>query len=189
MSALKSREIRLASRPNGTPTPDNFELAEVEVPALQDGQVLIKTHWMSVDPYMRGRMMDAQSYVPPFQIGEVLQGGAIGRVVASKADGFSEGDLVSGEGHLVCGRCRNCLAGRRHLCAHTLSHQLCDVVQTLLPVAVLCQRVAQPGQQLSAIKPCMCHGEMRLMLPRVRTHHAVHGQPVPYISGPQAQKF
>ena len=79
-----SKEIHLASRPNGMPTKENFELAEVEVPALADGQVLIRNHWMSVDPYMRGRMMDVQSYVPPFQIGEVLSGGAIGEVVESK---------------------------------------------------------------------------------------------------------
>ncbi len=79
-----SKEIRLASRPTGMPAAENFELAEVDLPALEDGQVLIKNHWMSVDPYMRGRMMDIQSYVPPFQVGEVLSGGAIGEVVESK---------------------------------------------------------------------------------------------------------
>ncbi len=80
----KSKEIRLASRPAGTPVASNFELAEVDVPALGDGQILIRNHWMSVDPYMRGRMMDTKSYVPPFQIGEALSGGAIGEVVESK---------------------------------------------------------------------------------------------------------
>ncbi len=84
MSGIKSKEIHLASRPTGMPTKDNFKLAEVELPALKDGQILIKNHWMSVDPYMRGRMMDMESYVPPFQIGEPLSGGAIGEVIDSK---------------------------------------------------------------------------------------------------------
>jgi NADPH-dependent curcumin reductase CurA len=93
-TATKGREIRLASRPSGWPTPDNFELAEVDVPEPADGQVLVRNVVMSVDPYMRGRMDDVKSYVPPFQIGHALDGGAVGEVVASRAPGFSEGDLV-----------------------------------------------------------------------------------------------
>lgn len=90
-----SREIRLKSRPEGTPTAANFELASVDVAAPGAGEVLVRNLWMSVDPYMRGRMYDRASYVPPFQIGEVLQGGALGEVVASNADGLVKGDLVS----------------------------------------------------------------------------------------------
>ena len=91
----KSREIRLKSRPAGTPDASNFELATVDVGSPGAGEVLVRNSFMSVDPYMRGRMYDRASYVPPFQVGAVLQGGAIGEVVASGADGFAPGDLVS----------------------------------------------------------------------------------------------
>ncbi|KPF78228.1 NADP-dependent oxidoreductase [alpha proteobacterium AAP81b] len=92
---MQSREIRLASRPAGTPAPENFEVAEVSLPAPGAGEVLVRNTWMSVDPYMRGRMYDRESYVPPFAIGAALQGGAIGEVVESNAEGFAKGDLVS----------------------------------------------------------------------------------------------
>ena len=75
-------EVRLASRPDGWPTEDNFEIAEVEVPTPGEGQVLVRNVVMSVDPYMRGRMNDVKSYVPPFQVGAPLEGGAVGEVVA-----------------------------------------------------------------------------------------------------------
>ena len=91
----QSREIRLKSRPVGTPAAANFEIASVDVGAPGAGQVLVRNNWMSVDPYMRGRMYDRASYVPPFQIGEPLQGGALGEVVESNAEGFAKGDLVS----------------------------------------------------------------------------------------------
>ena len=91
---MRSREVRLKSRPEGTPTLDDFELAEAEVPPPGPGEVQVRNRWMSVDPYMRGRMTDRPSYVPPFQIGEPLQGGAVGEVVASDDDGFAPGDLV-----------------------------------------------------------------------------------------------
>ena len=91
----QSREIRLKSRPVGTPAAANFELAVVDVGAPGAGEVLVRNTFMSVDPYMRGRMYDRASYVPPFQIGEALQGGAIGEVVESHAEGFAKGDLVS----------------------------------------------------------------------------------------------
>ena len=91
----RSREIRLVSRPVGTPTADNFGTAEVDVRAPGAGEVLVRNTFMSVDPYMRGRMYDRASYVPPFQIGEALQGGALGEVVESNAEGFARGDLVS----------------------------------------------------------------------------------------------
>ncbi|HLI65718.1 MAG TPA: NADP-dependent oxidoreductase [Caulobacteraceae bacterium] len=90
-----SREIRLKSRPAGVPTHDNFELATVELPDPGPGEVRVKNLWMTVDPYMRGRMNDAKSYVPPFQLGEALQGGAIGEVAASNAPELKVGDLVN----------------------------------------------------------------------------------------------
>lgn len=88
------REIRLKSRPVGTPKPENFEVATATAADPGPGEVLVRNLWMSVDPYMRGRMYDRESYVPPFQIGEALQGGAIGQVVASNDPGFKAGDLV-----------------------------------------------------------------------------------------------
>ncbi|WP_086666273.1 NADP-dependent oxidoreductase [Lentzea kentuckyensis] len=79
-------EVRLASRPTGWPTDDNFEIAEVEVPTPGEGQILVRNVVMSVDPYMRGRMNDVKSYVPPFQVGAPLEGGAVGEVVAVGAN-------------------------------------------------------------------------------------------------------
>ena len=88
------REVRLASRPVGWPTPANFELAESEVPALGEGQVRVRNVVMSVDPYMRGRMSAAKSYAAPFAVGEAMSGGAVGVVEESRADGVAPGDHV-----------------------------------------------------------------------------------------------
>jgi hypothetical protein len=88
------RAWHLMSRPQGLPTPDDFALKEFELPPLGDGQLRVRNRWLSVDPYMRGRMNDVKSYVPPFQLGAPMDGGAVGEVVESKADGFAPGDLV-----------------------------------------------------------------------------------------------
>ncbi|MCC3279179.1 NADP-dependent oxidoreductase [Arthrobacter sp. zg-Y40] len=88
------REIQLASRPEGWPADENFRLAEVPVPELQDGQVLVRNLHMSVDPYMRGRMNDVKSYVPPFKLDAALEGGAVGEVVESRSDDRKPGDIV-----------------------------------------------------------------------------------------------
>jgi NADPH-dependent curcumin reductase CurA len=88
------RAWHLMNRPQGTPTAENFALKDVELPPLADGQIRVRNHWLSVDPYMRGRMNDVKSYVPAFQLGEPMEGGAIGEVVDSKAEGFAPGDLV-----------------------------------------------------------------------------------------------
>ena len=84
----------LKSRPQGMPTADNFELKDFELPPLSDDTIRVRNRWLSVDPYMRGRMNDVKSYVPPFQLDQPMEGGAVGEVVESKADGFSKGDLV-----------------------------------------------------------------------------------------------
>jgi NADPH-dependent curcumin reductase CurA len=89
-----TRQIHLASRPHGEPTEDNFELVEVDLPEPQPGQVLIRNEYLSVDPYMRGRMRDVKSYVPPYQVGEPLDGGAVGQVIASNDGPFEEGAWV-----------------------------------------------------------------------------------------------
>jgi NADPH-dependent curcumin reductase CurA len=92
--SVHSTEIRLAARPHGWPTADTFAVARTEVPEPAPGQLLVRNLLMSVDPYMRGRMDDRKSYVPPFQVGEALQGGAVGEVVESSVDGFKPGDTV-----------------------------------------------------------------------------------------------
>lgn len=89
-----TRHIALASRPNGAPTGDNFRLESVDLPELADGQVLVRNVVMSVDPYMRGRMNDAKSYVPPFQVDKPLEGGAVGEVIASRSEDITVGQHV-----------------------------------------------------------------------------------------------
>ena len=91
---IQSREVRLASRPQGEPTLENFTFATVEVPDPKPGEVLVRNVCMSVDPYMRGRMNDAKSYVPPFEIGKAMEGGAVGRVVASMEEKVPVGSYV-----------------------------------------------------------------------------------------------
>jgi hypothetical protein len=89
-----ARAWHLMSRPQGLPTDENFALKDVDLPELADGLVRVRNRWLSVDPYMRGRMNDVKSYVPPFQLGQPMEGGAIGEVVESKAEGLAPGDLV-----------------------------------------------------------------------------------------------
>ena len=91
---IASREIRLASRPEGEPTSENFSFATVEVPDPKPGEVLVRNLFMSVDPYMRGRMNATRSYVPPFEIGKPLEGGAVGKVVVSQDEKLPAGSLV-----------------------------------------------------------------------------------------------
>ena len=94
MTPIISREIRLASRPAGRPGSENFSLVEVPVGPPDEGHVLVRNLFMSVDPYMRGRMNDAASYVAPFGLGKPLDGGAVGEVVESRAPAFKPGDAV-----------------------------------------------------------------------------------------------
>ena len=94
MPTITSQDWTLAKRPVGEPQADDFAMVSNDAPEPGAGEIQVRNSWMSVDPYMRGRMYDRESYVPPFQIGEVLQGGAVGRVVASNHPDYSEGDLV-----------------------------------------------------------------------------------------------
>jgi NADPH-dependent curcumin reductase CurA len=91
---VRSREYHLASRPVGWPGEDNFDLVTVDLPDPGDGEVLVRNDYLSVDPYMRGRMNDVKSYAPPYQIGEPMEGGGVGVVVASRAPELAEGDHV-----------------------------------------------------------------------------------------------
>lgn len=94
MTSISSQGWALVSRPTGAPTSENFALQTNEVPAPGDREIQVRNLWMSVDPYMRGRMNDRKSYVPPFEIGKLLQGGAVGVITASGHPDYQEGDLV-----------------------------------------------------------------------------------------------
>ena len=96
MAEIVSREIRLKNRPVGMPREDDFELTEVVIPEPDEGEVLVRNIYLSVDPYMRGRMIVRESYIPPFQLGQPLEGGCIGQVMQSKGGKFQVGDYVSG---------------------------------------------------------------------------------------------
>ena len=93
---MQNKEIRFASRPAGMPTLDNFKTVDTDVPQLNEGEVLQRTLYISVDPYLRGRMRPGRSYVPPFEIGEVITSGAVGEVVESRSPQFQTGDIVTG---------------------------------------------------------------------------------------------
>lgn len=98
-SAQQNRRIHLASRPHGAPTPDNFRLENAPVPSPEDGQLLLRTVYLSLDPYMRGRMSEGPSYAPPMEVGDVMVGGTVCRVVESRHPDFKPGDWVlSGNG-------------------------------------------------------------------------------------------
>ncbi|SDO37072.1 hypothetical protein SAMN04515671_0726 [Nakamurella panacisegetis] len=94
MTSTTSREWHLAHRPHGEPVPGDFRMETVQVPAPVTGEVLVRNTFLSVDPYMRGRMNDVPSYVSPFQLDQPLTGGALGEVIASEYDGLAVGDLV-----------------------------------------------------------------------------------------------
>jgi len=98
MSRNRNRRVTLASRPTGLPGPDVFKLDETDVPTPGDGEMVARTIYLSLDPYMRGRMNDVPSYTPPVEIGGVMTGGTVGEVVTSNLDGFETGDIVVGTG-------------------------------------------------------------------------------------------
>ena len=93
-----NRQILLDNRPQGEATLANFKLVENQTPALQDGQVLVRHHYLSLDPYMRGRMNDSKSYAACQPLGEVFQGGTVGEVIESRHPKFAVGDKVVGFG-------------------------------------------------------------------------------------------
>ncbi len=95
-STKRQREFHLRSYPSGMPTAENFELVEFDMPAIREGEFLVQNEWLSVDPYMRGRMRKGQSYVAAFELGKPMEGGCVGKVVESKHPRFSTGDVVLG---------------------------------------------------------------------------------------------
>src|SRR4030095_10044381 len=92
----QNKQIHLDNRPQGEATASNFKLVTGDTPPLQDGQVLVRHHFLSLDPYMRGRMNDAKSYAVPQPLGQVMQGGTAGEVVESRSPQYQPGDKVVG---------------------------------------------------------------------------------------------
>lgn len=129
---MNIQEIHLASRPEGTPTTENFSLVNAELPSLKEGEVLVKNLWMSVDPYMRGRMIDRKSYVAPFEIGKALDGGAIGEVIESQNPHFPVGTKVS-----------NMLGWRSHFMSD--GNGLTPIPPTSLPLQSFLGIMGMPG--------------------------------------------
>lgn len=129
---MNIQEIHLASRPEGTPTTENFSLVNTELPSLEEGEVLVKNLWMSVDPYMRGRMIDRKSYVAPFEIGKALDGGAIGEVIESQNPHFPVGTKVS-----------NMLGWRSHFISD--GNGLTPIPSTPLPLQSFLGIMGMPG--------------------------------------------
>ena len=93
---ITNKKVVLKNRPNGFPKLDDFEIVTEEITSLNYGEVLVKILWLSLDPYMRGRMSEAKSYAAPIKIGEVITGGAVGKIIASKCPYIAEGDIVEG---------------------------------------------------------------------------------------------
>jgi NADPH-dependent curcumin reductase CurA len=91
---MQNKEIRLASRPVGVPTLENFDIVETDVP--ESGEVLVRTLYISVDPYLRSRMRGGRSYVAPFEVGQVIDSGMVGEVIKSRSSKFQPGDIVTG---------------------------------------------------------------------------------------------
>lgn len=94
----RNKQILLVSRPQGEASVDNFRLVEVDTPPLAEGQVLVRHHYLSLDPYMRGRMNEGKSYAPPQPLNEVMVGGTVGQVVESRHPDYAVGDWVVGMG-------------------------------------------------------------------------------------------
>lgn len=97
METMRNKQIILANRPTGVPTPDNFKLVDAETPQPAEGEALLRTLYLSVDPYMRGRMSDRKSYVAPFSVNEVIDGGAVCEVIESRSADLKAGDIVVGQ--------------------------------------------------------------------------------------------
>ena len=133
MTTITSREIRLKQRPTGLPSAEDFELVTVTLPQPGPGEVVVRNLYMSVDPYMRGRMVDRKSYVPPFALGETLQGGAVGQVIESKSDKFKVGDYVL-----------HGLGWRQYLISD--GKGLAPIDPSIAPVQTFLGAVGMPGQ-------------------------------------------
>ena len=124
----------LNKRPHGMPKEDCFKFEEIEIPSLEDEKILIKTLFLSIDPYMRGRMNDAKSYADPVKLGEVMTGESIGIVVESKSNNFEEGDYV-------------CVhrGWQSYIVAHGNDKQLFKAAPNIVPASTYLGTVGMPG--------------------------------------------
>jgi NADPH-dependent curcumin reductase CurA len=130
-----NRQIVLASRPTGEPTVDNFKLVEAALAPLADGEVLVRNHYLSLDPYMRGRMNEGKSYAQPQPLGEVMIGGTVGEVVESRNEHFKPGDAVVGMG-----------GWQEYLCVNANQRGVLQKVDTThIPLAAYLGAVGMPG--------------------------------------------
>ena len=126
------KRIALAERPKGVPTDKNFRLEEIAMPEPQDAEVLVEITYMSLDPYMRGRMDDVKSYAKPVNLGDTMEGGAVGQVIASRSDKFAVGDFVFGQ-----------LGWATHGCAHETMLRKLD--PTIAPITTALGVLGMPG--------------------------------------------
>ena len=126
------KRIALAERPKGVPTDKNFRLEEIAMPEPQDAEVLVEINYMSLDPYMRGRMDDVKSYATPVKIDDTMEGGAVGQVIASRSDKFAVGEYVFGQ-----------LGWATHGCAHERTLRKLD--PTLFPIKTALGVLGMPG--------------------------------------------
>jgi NADPH-dependent curcumin reductase CurA len=179
MSKTTSREIRLASRPHGLPAAENFILTQIELRSPQDGQVLVRNRYMSVDPYMRGRMHAGKSYVPPFELGKPLEGGAVGEVLESRAEGFKPGDAVTSS----FGWREYFIASPKEL--HHVSREV-QPLSVYLGALGMTGMTAWAGLHLVEIRPgetifisgaAGAVGSVTGQLAKLRGRHALSGQP------------
>ncbi|GMA51034.1 putative NADP-dependent oxidoreductase YfmJ [Alicyclobacillus contaminans] len=132
MPTLMNRQIRLKSRPTGLPTLDNFQFVEVPLPPLEAGQVLVSSRFISVDPYMRGRMSERKSYVPPYALNEPIAGGVVAEVVETKSPNFAVGDIV------LCG-----YGWQTHAVVH--EDQIRKINPSLAPISTALGVLGMPG--------------------------------------------
>jgi len=135
MDEYKNTRILLAKRPLGEPQKENFTIETVPIRDLEEGEVLIEVVWLSLDPYMRGRMSDAPSYARPVDIGGVMQGESSGRIVASKSNTFSVGDTVTAH-----------MGWQSHIIANESNPSLVKVDAEQLPLSVYLHSAGMPGR-------------------------------------------
>ncbi|RAL21434.1 NADP-dependent oxidoreductase [Thermoflavimicrobium daqui] len=128
----KNQEILLVSRPKGLPHEDNFSILDTSIPTIKEGEVLVRSLYVSVDPYMRGRMSDKKSYVPPYALHEVIIGGVVGEVIETKADHLNVGDVVVGY-----------LGWRKYNAVE--ANQVTKIDPTLAPISTALGVLGMPG--------------------------------------------
>lgn len=135
MTTRTNTRVTLASRPDGMPKDENFTVESVPAPEIGDGQVLLKTLWLSLDPYMRGRMSDRKSYAAPLGIGEVITGGVVAQIVESKHPEWSVGDLAT-----------NMSGWQQYAVAEPGAYRLFRVDENNAPISTAVGVTGMPGQ-------------------------------------------